>query len=264
MTPESCEKLSQRYPFISVVGAPGSGKTVFTDLLVKRTGAIRLQEPFQENPFLYDFYTKSHERFSFNAQMFFMSTNGLQTMDVSNLVMNSPVIRDAGQDVDSIIERVHWKMHWITPDQHEAYVASTRNVYKGLLKPDIYIALKASKDAVIRRIIKRDRPMELKMIEECPRYFPTLVEEFDFWLKNRLKERGGCIEVIDTEKFDIHLNDDQEKIVTETINWLNYYLLSPTQRNGFGSDGAKLIIPESFRTTPKIIVDTVPGLRITH
>jgi deoxyadenosine/deoxycytidine kinase len=263
MTPEAREELPQRYPFVSVVGTVGSGKSSFTEPFVEETGATLFQEPFQENPYLGDFYTKSHKDFSFPSQMFFLATNGLQAMKLRGLTAGNLVVQDAGRDIDLMIATVHWKMGWMTDEQHQTYLSSFKSVYKDLLNPDVYIALKASEETVIKRIKKRGREMELKMIDDCPQYFPTLVKEFNGWLKNRIKENNIWVVVVDSEKFNFTSGPDQKYVLTDIKNWLSYFISNPIQRNEVGSDGSRLIVPDSFKTMPRI-VDTVPGFRMTH
>jgi deoxyguanosine kinase len=255
------EKLSQRYPFIAVVGPVGIGKTTFTELLINGTGITQFQEPYKENPYLYNFYTKDPADFSFDSQMFFLANNGVQIKNISKLSKVGPVLEDAGREMNFIIATVQQKMGWMTDTEYGAYVATHNSVYSDALKPDIYIALKANENTVIERIIGRDREMELIMMKNYPEYFPTLVWEFDNWLEKKRRDCESCVAVIDTDKFDYAKNHDgKEAVVTEAKNWLRYYISHPHQRNGTGTDGAKLIMPSSFRTALHFI-DRVPGAK---
>ena len=147
----------------------------------------------------------------------------------------------------------------MTDGEHNAYVAAFNKVFEGCLEPDVYIALKASEKTVIERIRNRERYMELKMLEKYPEYFRLIVREFNSWLKKKQKEDDCRVNVIDNDRFDYaHDGEHRQIVINATKNWLNYYLLSPSQRNGIGSDGVKLIIPTTFRTTPNLI-DRAPG-----
>jgi len=256
---EQGEKMPQRYPFIAVVGPVGIGKTTFTELLTGGINITQLQEPYKENPYLNNFYTGNPADYSFDCQMFFLANKGVQTGRIRDLTKNGPVIQDPGVEIDFMIAETQWKMGWMTDDEHLAYVSSYNNVFKDALNPDVYIALKASENTVIERIVKRGRSMELKMLEKYPEYFPTLVWEFDIWLEKKLKDRNSWITVIDADKFDIAKGGEEKtNVVRETINRSGYFISAPTQRNMVGSDGAKLIMPSFFRTTPHFI-DHIPG-----
>jgi len=253
------EKLPQRYPFIAVVGPVGIGKTKFTELAVEETGITQFQEPYPENPYLEDFYNDPDKNSnSFNSQMFFLANKGLQIKKINELARTEPVIQDPGKEVDLIIANVQWKMGWMTDDEHMAYMSTYSEVYKNALKPDVYVALEASENTVIERIVKRGRAMELTMLEKCPDYFPALLWEFNRWLKEKLEEDKSWVTVIDTDKFDFARDSSlEEEIAIEAKNWIDYYLTNANQRNYIGSDGAKLIIPGSLRIIPHY-VDYVP------
>jgi deoxyguanosine kinase len=258
------ETLPQRYPFIAVVGPVGIGKTTFTELVTDGADITKLQEPYQENPYLKDFYTKNPADYSFDCQMFFLANDGVQATKISGLSKSCPVIRDAGGEMNLMIATTQWKMDWMTDEEYETYVSSYNNVFKDKLNPDVYIALKAKESTVIERIKNRKREMELTMNEKYPEYFPTIVREFNIWLAAKQKESGNKIVVVDTDEFNFtHGNDKKEMAVTEVKNWLSYFISNPHQRNGVGSDGARLIMPSSFRTTPHFI-DRVPGAKINY
>lgn len=253
------EKVTQRYPFIAVVGPVGIGKTTFTELVADGVSITQLQEPYKENPYLNNFYTKNPVDYSFDCQMFFMSKDGVQTKKIPQMLKNGPILRDAGGEMNYLIERVQWKMGWMTDEEHGAYVSSYNNVFKDALNPDVYIALKASENTVIERIIKRGWEMELTFMEKHPDYFLALVWEFDIWLEKKLKDRNNCVAVIDTNSFDFTLGgEEKNNIVREVVNRSGYFLAAPTQRNMVGSDGARLIVPNTFMPRPNLN-DRVPG-----
>ena len=258
------ENLPQRYPFIAIVGPVGIGKTTFTDLVVKDTGITQFQEPYQENPYLKDFYTKDPVDYSFNSQMFFLANKGLQTGKIWELAKENPVVQDPGKEVDLMIATVQWKMGWMTDEQHEAYVSTFNKVFEGSLNPDVYIALKAKESTVIERIKKREREMELTMLAKYPEYFPMIAREFEGWLKQKRKDRDSWVTVIDSDKFDFAPDGvHKEEVVTEIKNWLSYFMTNPCQRNGVGSDGTKLIVPGSFKVIPHFI-DRIPGAKLSY
>lgn len=256
---ENKEGLPSRYPFSVVVGPVGVGKSTFTELLVKEMGVVPFQEPYLTDPYLHDFYTKDPANYAFYSQMFFLTDDGVQATKISEASENGPVFKDAGKDMNRIIEKVQWEMNWIMDEDHEAYISSYHNIYRDKINPDVYIALKASENTVIERIVRRDREMELIFMEKHPDYFLRLVWEFNIWLEKRLRDGNSKVVVIDTDKFDFTKKGNQrEAAITEAKNWLGYFLSNPNQRNLISSDGARLIIPNSFRPRPNLI-DRVPG-----
>ena len=257
--PGAKEKLSQRYPFIAVVGPVGIGKTTFTELLVEATGITQFQEPYEENPYLQDFYTGDPTEHSFDSQMFFLANKGVQVKRIKNLSATGPVIQDPGIAVDYLIAQTQWKMGWMNDTEHATYGSAFSKVFRDCLKPDVYIALKASENTVIKRIVERGREMELTMLSKYPEYFPKLAWEFEKWITNKQQDPRASVIVIDAEKFDFAKDEKGKKeVLREVINWSYYYLTASSQRNLVGSDGAKLILPDSFRIAPHMR-DRVPG-----
>ncbi|HDG67556.1 MAG TPA: deoxynucleoside kinase, partial [candidate division Zixibacteria bacterium] len=61
----------ERYNYIAVEGAIGSGKTILVEALARRLGAEKIELSPEENPFLQDFY-RNPERFAFQTQLFFL------------------------------------------------------------------------------------------------------------------------------------------------------------------------------------------------
>ena len=235
------------------------GKSEFTWAFVGETGVKKFEEPYQENPYLPDFYTKSREDNSFNSQMYFLVMKALQMQTIRGLLQSEAVIQDPAIDVDFMIANAHRKMGWMTDKEHFTYNTVSGNVTKDLTIPDVYIALTASKQTIGQRIIKRGREMELVMLKESPEYFDFLNDEFNDWLAEARVSKN--IVVIDTDNFGISGDpDDMGYAVEEAKNWTGYYLSSDHQMNLIGSDGAKLIFPSFLR--PRVHVkDDVPGLQ---
>lgn len=242
---ESKEVLTQRNPFFGVVGPVGVGKSKLTEEFVFDTHSKKFEEPFRENPYLSDFYTKSHKDFSFDSQMFFLANKGLQMQKIRGLLINETVIQDPAIDVDFMIAKAHHKMGWMTDEEYSAYESASDAVVQDLVKPDIYIALIASKETIKKRIIERGREMELTMINECPEYFDFLVYEFNVWLE-KAKETKRVI-IVNTEKFDLSDPRNKDHVIRDVKSWMGYLLDNKYQMNKTGSDGANLIFPAFLR-----------------
>lgn len=250
MSKEQGEILTtERYPFIAVVGAPGSGKSSLIEAFVEETKIKFVREPYQENPYLEGFYTEDSKKYAFNSQMFFLPNRGLEMVNARPLLTTESLMQDSTIDADEVMAKALRDMWLISDRDYMVYIRTKRKIEKGLLKPDILAYMKVGKEEVVERIIKRGRGMELKKMKRDPDYFPKLVDAFDNWYEEQKDKRKGFI-LFDTNKFDlINGPDSKAKAVRECCNWLSYYLSASHDRglNGIGSDGARLIIPDFLR-----------------
>jgi len=261
---ENKESLLQRYPYIALFGPVGIGKTTFSEIFANGTGTTLLQEHYPENPYLHDFYTKDPADYSFYSQIFFLANKGVQVAKIHELTKQNPVILDPGHETDFVIATVQYKMGWMTDEQYSVYKNAFDRIYKDSLNPDVYIALKGSEKGVVERILKRGREMEMVMHERFPEYFPMVVREFNMLLSKSTQPIAKNVIEVDTDKFNFLGSEaEREEIITEMKNQLSYQISSPTQRNSVGSDGVKLVIPDSFKVIPHFI-DRVPGAKLSY
>lgn len=234
-TPEKLKQKSQRYPFFRIVGPPGVGKSTFASQFAKDIGAHLMDEPFLENPYLEDFYTKNPADFSFNTQMFFLAVDASGTKKLAKTLSVRAALADAGAEDNRIIARVQWKMGWMTDGEHHTYLRAHKKAYanSSMPKPDIYYAVTAKAQTVVQRIQERGRPMELMMLERFPEYFPKIVAEFNRWL-TRAKQ-NHLVREIDSDKYNLVSDEaDRNNVLEEARNWARYYITR---------DGSKLILP---------------------
>ena len=256
---EQDEKLNQRYPFIDVVGPVGVGKSTVVQELENSLQVYGLKEPYLDNPYLDSFYRVDKEQYSFISQMFFLTEDGKEALNIKRTLPDRTVLKDAGHKVNHIIATVQWKKGWMSDDDFEAYKRCEENIYKDAPSPDVYIALTAQKETVIRRIKERGRENELIMMNEFPDYFPMLVDEFNNWLAEE-KGSSNKVVVIDTDKFDFSKSlNIKDMLLDDTTCWLNYYLTNPHQRGLIGTDGSKLVIPEALSIRPQHLSEWAPG-----
>lgn len=256
---EKKETLPRRYPFINIVGPVGVGKSTICEELENALQISGIQEPYLDNPYLRPFYKEDKKKYSFLSQMFFLNEDGKETLKIKRTLSQRAILKDAGRDVNLLIATVQWKNGWMTDDEFDTYSRRAKEIYEGASKPEVYVALTAKKETILKRIRDRGREMELSMMDENPGYFPMLVDEFNNWLEKK-KNGDDKLIAIDTDKFDFSRDGNlKEMLLGDTISWLNYYLTSSHQRDSIGVDGANLIIPESFCLRPRHITDYAPG-----
>lgn len=250
-----------RFPYFNVVGPVGIGKSSLARAVFGSAEIEFIDEPFQENPFLLQFYTAVDKKLhAFDCQMFFLSIDSLAASRIRSTSVNKTVSQAGGLISDSIIETVQWKMGWISDEEHQTYRKTYSNQIGNVARYDILIATTAPESTVIQRIINRGRDMELKMNADHPDYFPAIVAEYNEWLDCQLALGTKDIYVIDLESKDFVTEGrakDQE--VIEVKNKLGYMIERDHHLNMVGHDGSPLIFP-TFLIPYSEPLDVPPGI----
>lgn len=255
------QEPGQRYPYIGMVGSIGVGKSTLADNFVQRFGIETFREEFEEVPSLEPFYMKGQqEKYSFDCQTTFLSYCARDIISQRGELLNGARIHDSSMEQNMIIADVQAnKMDWMDSIQFETYQSAYENLQNGgnTPKPDYYIAILSSKEKVREGIIKRGRPMELKMMKDKPKYFDAVTDSVEEWVKGNKVDVP--VYVFDTESFDFVDQTSVRDVLTEDIRAsMQYHLFNEHQSQGFGSDGTPLIFPDFLRPQHHI-VDIPPG-----
>ena len=81
--------LGQSY-MLAIEGAIGVGKTSLAKMIAERLDARVVEEKFEENPFLPDFY-KDSKIYAFQTQLWFLLSRYRQQQDLQQLIYNLQV-----------------------------------------------------------------------------------------------------------------------------------------------------------------------------
>lgn len=236
-----------RHLFFVVVGPIGGGKTEFVNLMDRRLGLAKREETFQDNPYLEDFYSGKEKESAFDSQMFFLVQDALKRRKIREALFSSSIVEDQGVEGDSVLESVQKGMGWINDEDHEAYLGAFSNIINdpSFIRPDIFIAVTAPKSVIRRRIVERDRKMELVMMKNHPQYFDGVVDAFNDWVSD-LKSQSSVIE-IDTGRHDFVLESNmQDLVIGRVVDGAGKFIQSQDTRG-------KLIVPDFLKTTSLII-----------
>ncbi len=147
-----------RYPYISIEGVIGVGKTTLARLVRDSFEAELLLEVFEENPFLSDFYA-DRERYAFQTQIFFLlSRYRQQHRVIGPTLAHSTLISDYSFAKDRLFAHLN-----LSGDELEMYGRVHSVLAEKLPLPDLVVYLRAELDTLMDRIATRDRPYERAM-----------------------------------------------------------------------------------------------------
>jgi deoxyadenosine/deoxycytidine kinase len=164
------------YPFITIEGNIGAGKTTLAQLLSKHYQARLILEEFADNPFLPKFY-ENPQQFAFPLELFFMAERYKQLKELLQQ-------RDMFQQVtisDYLFTKclLFAKVN-LPADEFRLYQRLFDIIHQQLVKPDILIYLHAPVTRLQANIRKRNRPYEQNIPDE---YLFSIQETYTHYIK---------------------------------------------------------------------------------
>jgi len=207
----------ERYNYIAVEGAIGSGKTILVEALAQRLGAEKIELSPEENPFLQDFY-RNPERFAFQTQLFFLLERHklmlrLFEIDLFHQVVVSDFVFERDRLYASLI---------LSSAEFKLYSQIERFLNRELPKPQLVVYLQAPVDLLVREIHMRGRPFERKYITE--EFIAHLVQGYNEFFFNW---SATPLLIVDRSTVDIHNTKQLESLVeyitTRRISGHQYY-----------------------------------------
>ena len=163
--------------FIAVAGNMGVGKSSLVDFLHRQYGFEPVYEPFEDNPYLDDFY-EDMDRWAFHSQLYFLTHKFRLHMGLASsegtIVQDRTIYEDA-----EIFATNLYKGRKISPRDYETYMELYRTMRTALQPPDLLIYLRCSVRAIRKRIRRRGRPSE----QDIPaRYLRRLNGLYEDWV----------------------------------------------------------------------------------
>lgn len=199
-------ELYQQKKHIAIAGNIGAGKSSLTNLISEYFGWKSYYERVDDNPYLSDFY-KNMRRWSFNLQVFFLSSRFNQQLSIESSPDSVVQDRSIYEDVE-IFARNLFEMDLMSPRDYNNYSELFGVMTAYLRPPDLLIYLKASVPTLEKHIIARGRDFETTI---RPDYLNRLNVLYDDWID---RYTFGPKMVIDADTFDfVNIPDDRQKVL---------------------------------------------------
>jgi deoxyadenosine/deoxycytidine kinase len=145
-----------KYPFITVEGNIGAGKTTLSQLLSEHYNARLILEEFADNPFLPKFY-ESPSQYAFPLELFFMAERYKQLREVlaTQDIFHKVTITDYLFTKSLLFAKVN-----LAEEEYRLYQKLFDIINPHIVQPDILIYLNAPISKLQENIKKRNRSYE--------------------------------------------------------------------------------------------------------
>ena len=198
---------------IAIAGNIGSGKTTLTGLLAKHFGWKAHYEEVDSNPYLSSFYYDM-QRWSFNLQIYFLTSRFRQILDIRNSGEN--VVQDRTIYEDSYIFASNlYDMGLMSDRDYENYSSLFDLMSSYMQAPDLLIYLRASIPTLVRQIAKRNREYEQSIRLD---YLKSLNDKYENWIASYDK---GKVLIIDSDNLEFENPEDLSKVIDSVNASLN-------------------------------------------
>lgn len=192
---------------IAIAGNIGSGKTTLTKLLSKHYKWEAHYEDSDNNPYLNDFYNDM-QRWSFNLQIFFLTSRFNQILDIRKSGKNIIQDRTIYEDAYIFAPNLH-AMGLMTTRDFENYFTLFKLIEEFIQAPDLLIYLRASVHTLVKQIAKRGREYEESIRID---YLKRLNERYEAWIQTY--DKGELLIVnVDDNNFS-ERTEDLGKIIS--------------------------------------------------
>ncbi|MFN5237963.1 MAG: deoxynucleoside kinase [Bacteroidota bacterium] len=194
---------------VAVAGNIGAGKTTLTEMLGRHFGWEVHYENTENNPYLSDFYMDM-KRWSFNLQVFFLSSRYQQVLQILN--GNKTVIQDRTIYEDAFIFAPNLAdMGLMERRDFENYLTLFQSIVSQVRAPDLLIYLKASIPTLVEHIQTRGRDYEGSISID---YLKRLNDRYENWINGY---REGKLLIINVDNLDFSNNKEHSGKVLEMV-----------------------------------------------
>ena len=195
---------------IAIAGNIGSGKTTLATLLANHYKWEAHFEDVEQNPYINDFY-EDMQRWSFNLQIFFLTTRFSQIQEIRTKKKNFIQDRTIYEDAFIFAPNLH-SMGLMTTRDFENYFSLFNLIESFIAPPDLLIYLRSSVPTLVNHIQSRGREYEESIRLD---YLKRLNERYEAWISTY---EMGKILVIDIDHINFAENREDLGGIINKIN----------------------------------------------
>jgi deoxyadenosine/deoxycytidine kinase len=195
---------------IAIAGNIGSGKTTLATLLANHYKYEAHFEDVEQNPYINDFY-EDMQRWSFNLQIFFLTTRFTQIQEIRQKKKNFIQDRTIYEDAYIFAPNLH-SMGLMTTRDFENYFSLFSLLESFIAPPDLLIYLRSSVPTLVSHIQTRGREYEESIRLD---YLKRLNERYEAWITTYDK---GKLLIIDVDNNKFHQSKEDLGLIINGID----------------------------------------------
>lgn len=250
-TREIKEVEGPRHLWITLMGAPASGKTTLGERLAERIGSEFIFETPVGDIQDFEKYNLNPEKYALITQLLFIqeayyTIKGFESekkVGVSEILKTKSLITEPLFNQNALYAGARMKN---LPKERKIYLDYFQGLFNSdsFPKPDIVFYLRMTPELFFERLKLRAEkdPTRKSELESSPAYWNTLLKLMDWW--ERKNRDNFLIQTINLERFGPRLyskeEDSIDAVVREMMLWFNYHSQTFPK---FG----KNIIPETIK-----------------
>ncbi len=162
---------------ISILGAPGSGKSTISKLLANKLNASLHVEPWEENEYIPR--SIAGEPVTFQAQQKMIELTTKQEIEASQSGKPYAII-DGGREQTMGFARMYGELGTLRPSEYQQIACSLIDSYLKIAPPDIMVYLNVSPHIAIERIRSRGRSFESAYTEDFIELLQRCIMQGDY------------------------------------------------------------------------------------
>lgn len=190
---------------IAIEGVIGVGKTTLATMLGDTLSARVVQEKFEENPFLKDFY-RDPDRYAFQTQIFFLLTRYKQQRELFQAdLFHRFLVTDYIFEKDKIFAYLN-----LQDEELKLYETLVSNIEHSIPTPDLVVYLQSSVPRLMTNIRRRARSYESEISEQ---YIKDLNEAYNYFF---FRYKSTPLLIVNSTEIDfVNNREEYEDLVRE-------------------------------------------------
>lgn len=205
-------ELKDNITYVLISGNTGVGKTTAAEYISKKLQIELICDPFLENPFITNSFTKDNNK-SFQSQLFFFK-EFIKIHKAINISEQSIIQERSIFETVNIFCKLFYNTGSFSKDELDVFIDLFNEIKDWIKSPDLIIYIKSDIDANIKRIVNRNRGFESGFDFNLLSIQDSLYKDWIVEMKNQ------NIEIIELDNTRIGIEEFENESLDSLKRWL--------------------------------------------